>query len=287
MKIIISLPLIVTLVFAYNGKVIFNDGTKIIGEVRSVDNSSVTITPEGLSFPEQIMVSNIDTLILNNGKLLISSNKVQLHLKNGEILNPPDNSNFNAQSNKEAFEIEYVIVPNWSVNFYTGYPIPGFRGSSFDYYDKIFPTFGLSIGSPYGIYIGDFFMNVIGELAYYKFSKSSFEGIAPADRKDPFEGFAFQIGLSPGLFIGDLSISATAATGVYHAGPGFITGLSVDLPIGSYVMEKYRDSNFINKYEELLESIEIRLTSRLNLVKKNDGLYTYWLGGGISFGYEF
>ena len=51
-------------------------------------------------------------------------------------------------------------------------------------------------------------------------------------------------------------------------------------------MEKYQDNNFINENEELLESLEIRLTSRLNLVKKNDGLYTYWLGGGISFGYE-
>ena len=287
MKIIISLPLITTLVFAYNGKVIFNDGTKIIGQVRSVDNNSVTITPEGLTFPEQIMISNIDTLILDNGELLISANKVQLHLKNGEILNLPVNSNSNAQSKKEAFEIEYVIVPNWSLNFYNGYPIPGLRGESFSYYDKIFPTLGLSVGSPYGLYIGDFFMNLIAELAYYKFSKSSFEGIAPVDRKDPFEGFAFQIGLSPGLFIGDLSISATAATGVYHAGPGFITGLSVDLPIGSYIMEKYHDSNFITEYEELLESLEIRVTSRLNLVKKNDGLYTYWLGGGISFGYEF
>ncbi len=287
MKIIITLPLIITLVFAYNGKVIFNDGTKIIGQVRSVDNNSVTITPEGLTFPEQIMISNIDTLILDNGELLISTNKVQLHLINGEILSPPDNSNFKDQGKKEAFEIEYVIVPNWSLNFYSGYPIPGLRGESFNYYDRIFPTLGLSVGSPYGIYIGDFFMNVIAELAYYKFSKSSFKGIAPVDRKDPFEGFAFQIGLSPGLFIGDLSISATAATGVYHAGPGFITGLSVDLPIGSFIMEKYPDSNFINEYEEILESLEIRVTSRLNLVKKNDGLYTYWLGGGISFGYEF
>ena len=287
MKIIISLPLIITLVFGYNGKIVFNDGTKIIGQVRSVDNNSVTITPEGLTFPEQIMISNIDTLILDNGELLISTNKIQLHLKDGEIFSPPDNSNSNAQSKKEAFEIEYVIVPNWSLNFYSGYPIPGLRGESFNYYDKIFPTLGLSVGSPYGIYIGDFFMNVIAELAYYKFSKSSYEGIAPADRRDPFEGFAFQIGLSPGLFIGDLSISATAATGVYHAGPGFITGLSVDLPIGSFIKEKYNDNNFINEYEELLESLEIRVTSRLNLVKKNDGLYTYWLGGGISFGYEF
>ena len=287
MKIIITLPIIITLIFAYNGKVIFNDGTKISGEIRSVGDNSVTITPEGLSFPEQIMISNIDTLILDNGKLLISDNKVKLHLKNGEILNLPDNSKSNSQSEKETFEIEYVIVPNWSFNFYTGYPIPGLRGSSFDYYDKIFPTFGLSLGSPYGIYIGDFFMNVIAELAYYKFSKSTSEGIALADRKDPFQGFAFQVGLSPGLFIGDLSISATAATGIYHAGPGFITGLSVDLPIGAFMMEKYKYNNFINNYEELIESLEIRLTSRMNLVKKKDGLYTFWLGGGVSFGYEF
>ena len=117
MKIIISLPLIITLVFAYEGKIIFNDGTKIIGNVSSVDNNSVTITPEGLYFPEQIMISNIDSLILDNGELLISTNKVKLHLKNGEVLNPPNNSKSNAQSKKETFEIEYVIVPNWSVNF--------------------------------------------------------------------------------------------------------------------------------------------------------------------------
>ena len=52
-------------------------------------------------------------------------------------------------------------------------------------------------------------------------------------------------------------------------------------------MEKYQDNNFITEYEELLQSFEIRLTIRSNIVKKNDGLYTYWLGGGISFGYEF
>ena len=76
-------------------------------------------------------------------------------------------------------------------------------------------------------------------------------------------------------------------TGVYHAGPGFITGLSVDLPIGSYIMEKYRDSNLIDEYEELLESLEIRLTNRLNLVKKNDGLYTYWLAEEYHLGMSF
>ena len=53
------------------------------------------------------------------------------------------------------------------------------------------------------------------------------------------------------------------------------------------ITKEIQIDQFINENEELLESLEIRLTSRLNLVKKNDGLYTYWLGGGISFGYEF
>ena len=88
MKIIISLPLIITLVFAYNGKVIFNDGTKIIGQVRSVDNNSVTITPEGLTFPEQIMISNIDTLILDNGELLISDEQGSITLKKWRNFKP-------------------------------------------------------------------------------------------------------------------------------------------------------------------------------------------------------
>ena len=287
MKIILSLPLLTSLTFAFYGKIVFNDGTKIIGNISFVDDNSATITPEGLSFSEQIMVSNIDTLILERGELLISANKVVLHLKDGEFLNPLDKLKSTAQSGRETFEIEYIIVPNWSLNFYTGYPIPGLRWLSFEYYDRIFPTFGLSIGSPYGIFIGDFFMNIIGELAFYKFSKLSFENIEPDDRRDPFEGFAFQIGLSPGLFIGELSISATAATGIYHAGPGFISGLSVDIPFGSYLMTRYKGKRFTNIYEDLLTSMEIRLTSRMNLVKKNDGLYTFWLGGGISLGYEF
>ena len=287
MKIIILLPLLLSLILAFDGKIVFNDGTTIKGNINSVDNSSASITPEGLSFSEQIMISNIDTLKLNDGKLLIASNKVILFLNNGEFSDPNQLKEITKKSIKETFEIEYVIVPNWSANIYTGYPIPFIRGESFDYYDKIYPTFGLSIGSPYGLFVGDFFMNIIGELAYYKFSKSNYKNIAPENRKDPFEGFAYQIGLSPGLFIGDLSISMTAATGLYHAGPGFITGGSIDLPIGSYLINKFKDNKFIEDYEEYILSIEMRITTRANLVKKTDGLYTYWLGGGVSFGYEF
>ena len=76
MKGIISLPLMLSLLFSINGKIIFNDGTTIKGEINSVNKNSASITPEGLTFPEEIIVSNIDTLKLNNGKLLIASNRI-------------------------------------------------------------------------------------------------------------------------------------------------------------------------------------------------------------------
>tara|TARA_B100001250_G_C19783278_1_gene782910 strand:+ start:151 stop:1014 length:864 start_codon:yes stop_codon:yes gene_type:complete len=287
MKIIILLSLLINLVFPFTGKIMFNDGTTIKGTINNVNANYASITPEGLSFAEEIIVSNIDTLKLDDGKLLITSNEVLFFLNNGKFSEPSKIKESSINTIKETFEIEYVIVPNWSANIYTGYPIPFIRGESFEYYDQIYPTLGLSLGSPYGIFIGDFFMNIIGELAYYKFSKSTDKDIDLEDLRDPFEGFAFQIGLSPGLFIGDYSISMTAATGIYHAGPGFIGGISVDVPLGTYILNKFGNMKFIENYEEYIQSMEMRITTRANLVKKNDGLWTYWLGGGISFGYEF
>jgi hypothetical protein len=155
--------------------------------------------------------------------------------------------------------VEYELVPNWSLNLYGGYPI--LKGSSFDYYDEINPVFGLSVGSPYGLFIGNFFINAIAELAYYKFDKTNDQG------SDPFSGIAYQIGIGPGFFIGEASVSATACTGYYHAGPGFIAGGSIDYPLDEF--------------------IEIRLTGRGNLVRKTGGDATWWAGVGISLGYEF
>ena len=44
----------------------------------------------------------------------------------------------------------------------------------------------------------------------------------------------------------------------------------------------------IDNYKEYIESVELRLTSRGNIIQKNDGLgYTEWIDIGISIGYEF
>jgi hypothetical protein len=239
--------------------------------------SSIYITPIGLNFPEEILIDNVDSLKLDNGKLLVAGNQVLLLYSNGQFTAPGKNKSINQQ--ESSYSVEYVLVPNWSLNIYTGYPI--IKGSSFDFYDDINPVFGLSIGSPWGLFMGNFFVNAIAEVAYYDFN------VINNPNYERFGGMAWQIGVSPGFFIGEYSISLTACTGIYHAGTGFIAGGSIDLPLGSIILNKYGDVEFVENMEEVIEALEIRVTGRANTVKKYDGGTTYWLGLGISLGYEF
>ena len=278
MKIIISSILMTSLLFPVGGVVIFNDGTTIEGDVIDVNQNSVSITPDGLTFPENILMENIDSLKLNDGEILVANNKVRLLYQNGEFVDPAEVV-LSSPDDFEEYDVEYVIVPNWSANIYAGYPI--IKASSFDYYDDINPVFGLSIGSPWGLFMGDFFMNVISEIAYYDFNVTN-----NPDYED-FGGLAFQIGLSPGFFLGQTSISLTACTGIYHAGTGFIGGGSIDLPVGNLILENFEDLDFISDNEDFFEALEMRVTARSNVVQKEDGGTTGWLGAGVSFGYEF
>ena len=275
---IILLLFFINMLFPINGKVVFFDGTTIDGQINSVTNSSVYITPIGLDFPQEILMNNIDSLKTNDGKILVASNTVLLLYENGVFISPAEKKQKRKKS-PQSYEVEYVIIPNWSLNIYTGYPL--IKASSFDYYDDLSPIFGLSVGSPYGVYLGDFFMNVIAEIAYYDFDKLNNPG------HDPFKGAAYQIGLSPGFFIGETSISLTLCTGKYPDGSGFIGGGSLDLPLGDFILNKFGDNAFVEAIEDHIESLEMRITSRSNIVKKSDGGTTGWIGGGISLGYEF
>ena len=278
MRIILSIALMTSLLFPVGGVVIFNDGTMIEGDVVNVSQSSVSITPIGLTFPEQILMENVDTLRLYDGEILVANNNVRLLYVDGEFVAPaivPSST----IDDYEDYDVEYVIIPNWSLNLYTGYPVV--KASSFDYYDDINLVYGLSIGSPWGLFMGDFFMNVISEIAYYEFN------VTNNPDYENFGGLAFQIGLSPGFFLGQTSISLTACTGIYHAGTGFIGGGSIDLPVGILILENFDDIDFFSDNEEFFEAFEMRVTARSNVVQKEDGGTTGWLGAGISFGYEF
>ena len=278
MRKILPFLLLTSLLFPVGGVVIFNDGTTIEGDINGVNENSVYITPIGLSFPEEILMNNVDSLKLYDGKLLVANSQVLLLYSNGQFMTPEEEK-LNRQTSREEYDVEYVIIPNWSLNLYIGYPI--IKATSFDYYNDINPVFGLSIGSPYGIFMGDFFMNAIAEIAYYDFN------LINRPDYEPFGGFAWQIGVSPGLFIGETSISLTACTGVYHAGTGFIAGGSIDLPLGGFILDKYGDVEIIENMEAMIEALEFRITGRSNVVQKTRGGTTGWLGTGISLGYEF
>jgi len=275
MRFILIPILLSNLLFSVGGVIIFNDGTTIEGDVTNVNESSIYITPMGLTFPEEIRMENVDSLKLYDGKLLVANNRPLLLYDNGQFYEP----GISLESNNELdtdYDVEYVIVPNWSLNLYTGYPI--IKASSFEEFNESNLLFGLSIGSPYGIFAGDFFMNVIAEFVYYNFQmKKDLDG-------QNFGGPAFQIGLSPGLFIGETSISLTACTGVYQNDKseitsGFIAGGSLDIPLGN-ILDDYIDIDA----DEF--PIELRITSRSNLISKDEGI-TGWLDAGISIGYEF
>ena len=91
---------------------------------------------------------------------------------------------------------------------------------------------------------------------------------------DPVEGEAgefgetvFHIGLNSGMFINDLSLNVTLATGKYEHGNGYIGALNIDLPYwGDY---------------------EVRSTIRFTAAPTGRDLTTGWIDLGVSLGYEF
>ena len=287
MRKIILLSFSISFLFSIDGKIVFYDGTTIDGQINSVNLSSIYITPIGLNFPEEILIDNVDSLKLDNGKLLVAGNQVLLLYSNGQLTAPGKNKSINQQ--ESSYSVEYVLVPNYSFNLYTGYPL--IKASSFEIYNDANPVFGLSIGTPYGFFMSNFFVNMIVEIAKYNFNEST-------GQKRKFGGWAFQVGVSPGFFIGDMSISLTLATGIFHEGTGVIAGGSIDIPVGNLIIEKYGDIPIVESLKEQIEAFEIRFTSRANIVQKekkvNDegeildaGGATGWVGAGISLGYEF
>ena len=190
MKILLTCIIFSSYLFSINGKLIFNDGTTIQGKINIITMDAVNLVPEGLTFPEEIRVENIDTLRLDDGNILIENSNVVYLYQNGEFIEPSSNDG-NERIYEDDYELEYVLVPNWSINLYTGHPI--IAASSFQEYNDWFFLNGFSVGSPYGLFAGDFFINAIFEFAHYTFKqKNNPDG-------QSFGGSALQLGISPGF----------------------------------------------------------------------------------------
>ena len=71
---------------ALHGKIVFYDGTYVVGKVTKVDEASVYIVPIGLDTPEGVLVGNIDSLRMENGMTPVINSAVKYFYQNGEFL---------------------------------------------------------------------------------------------------------------------------------------------------------------------------------------------------------
>ena len=55
MKIVFVIVLFGSLLFSSGGVIVFNDGTTLEGDITNVNESSILITPIGLTFSEEIV----------------------------------------------------------------------------------------------------------------------------------------------------------------------------------------------------------------------------------------
>jgi len=158
------------------------------------------------------------------------------------------------------FDSKEELYLNFSFNAYRGVPV--FTAKTFDLYDRSYPVYGLSIGTPFGFQAGFTYTTLDFEIMQYKFEDTK----TIVGNKAVFGGIAYQVGINSGFFINTASLSVTAATGIYHKGNGFVGGVNLDLPYWG--------------------PFEVRGAIRFNTVQRPDKNYTGWIDIGISLGYE-
>ncbi len=86
LKALILSQLLSGLIFAIHGKIVFYDGTYVVGKVTKVDEATVYIVPIGLDTPEGVLVGNIDSLKMENGMIPVVNSAVKYFYQNGEFM---------------------------------------------------------------------------------------------------------------------------------------------------------------------------------------------------------
>jgi len=160
MRKLIILPLFVGYLFGLHGKIIFFDGTYVVGRVTKVDESTVYIIPMGLDTAEGILVGNIDTLRMENGLVPVVSSAVKYFYEKGEFLANNDDwmdefddfkyDDYTTQ--KEEYKYEESKKPATAYNAVTVYGGMPFAMASLQDSLKITtlaPNLGIGIQAPY------------------------------------------------------------------------------------------------------------------------------------------
>ena len=160
MRKLIIIPLFVGYLFGLHGKIIFFDGTYVVGRVTKVDESTVYIIPMGLDTAEGILVGNIDTLRMENGLVPVVSSAVKYFYEKGEFLANNDDwmdefddfkyDDYTTQ--KEEYKYEESKKPATAYNAVTVYGGMPFAMASLKDSLKtttLAPNLGIGIQAPY------------------------------------------------------------------------------------------------------------------------------------------
>ena len=166
MKILIKIFIFYTSIvslFALHGKIVFYDGTYVLGKVTKVDESSVYIIPVGLDTPEGVLVGNIDSLNMENGMVPVLNSSVEYFYQGGTFT--PNNDDWMANASQKDYhehidveeEFQAINDPkkHWNYfNFSLTGGIPLFAANSLKEIEsgqmaKMGPNLGLNIQFPY------------------------------------------------------------------------------------------------------------------------------------------
>ena len=99
-KVFIALAFLSSL-FALHGKIVFYDGTYVLGKVTKVDESSVYIIPVGLDTPEGVLIGNIDSLNMENGMVPVLNSNVEYFYQGGTFT--PNNDDWMASASQKDY----------------------------------------------------------------------------------------------------------------------------------------------------------------------------------------
>ena len=112
------------MLFGLHGKIVFYDGTYVLGKVTKVDESSVYIIPVGLDTPEGVLVGNIDSLNMENGMVPVLNSNVEYFYQGGTFT--PNNDDWMADASQKDYyehidleeEFQAINDPKKNLNYF-------------------------------------------------------------------------------------------------------------------------------------------------------------------------
>ena len=293
--------------FALHGKIVFYDGTYVIGKVTKVDESSVHIIPVGLDTPEGVLVGNIDSLNMENGMVPVLNSKVDYFYQGGTFT--PNNDDWMANANQidyhehidleEEFQAINSPKKHWNYfNFSLTGGIPLFVANSLKEVEpsprsgemaEMGPNLGLNIQFPY-YPVGPVDISPGFRLMTFSY-KASHLGSLKALQVGTFAN----INLSPILYFFPENLHLTLDAGInFNLATDLDQDLyayNIDLPIGLNNLEgeKYAGPgiNFGSSIDYYLNKIPIafKLFFNANVVPQTPpftSTFTYFGNVGLS-----